>query len=202
MRSSKVRPLSPEQQALVEAAYHEGWVPRWTRKIVSYAFLQSFGIKREDAVGEAWVIVVKAAASWEDGLGSTFRSYAMTGMKRFLMTRLKNSVSGKNVWIEMPTQRDVKYAKPMSDVLPDHRSTSDPLSLLATWCSPEYASQRKFLDWRTRIVLYLHSVERLSFKEIGPLLGVSWERARKLEEVAREKMEWSRSKSLTEQRAS
>lgn len=175
-RRTKAARLTAAQRRLVEGEVAAGWVEPWARACVPPALLRHHSM--EEAVAEAWLLVVRAASIWRPGLGATFRSFAMSGVKKYLPVTLGRKVANRGVWAEMPQFEEGDLAGAAAD---RRRPPGPPDPLLRDWCSDEYRALRRGLGWRARLVIYLRYVECWTLQEVGDVLGVHRERVRQIE---------------------
>lgn len=151
-------------------------VPEWARRAVG----------RDAVEQEARLAVTKAACDWNPELypGVPFGAFARIGVRLHLRGLWDRLAAKGCVWAAMPVFEDGGG--------PDPEDYRDPHGerLLHLWFDPDYAEQRRCLDMRRRLLLYLRTVEGLTLEETGECLGTSRERVRQLE--------WSAGRKLAE----
>lgn len=148
------------------------------------AMLRTLG--REQFEQEAWLAVCKAAHDFDPVkyLGVPFGAFARLGVRKHLTGTVCRTATKYGVWRTMPElDGDTGEQLEAADY---RRESADPA--LAAWCSADYARQRRCLDWRSRIVLYLRAVEGWTLEEAGEALAVTRERIRQVEEKAVRKL--------------
>jgi RNA polymerase sigma factor (sigma-70 family) len=126
--------------------------------------------------------VVKAAHDFDPVKypGVPFAAFAFNGV-RLHMRSFARQLGRPETWWTMPASREDGAS--MEGEIPDHRDPV-PDRLLRAWCDEDYARQRRCLDWRARLVLYLRTVEGMTLDETGECMGVTRERVRQLEDRA------------------
>ena len=132
---------------------------------------------------EAWRAVVVAAARWDPTRGAPFGAFAWLGVAQFLRGRVMREAARYGVWRELPAGADILVGSDEGGVPlepADHRAASAVHPTLAAWCDEDAARQRRRLDPRSRLVLYLRLVEGWSNPEIGSYFGISRERVRQV----------------------
>ena len=179
-RPARRAPLTAARQDLALSA--EAWLWQELRG-VPFALVRVFG--RDTFEQEARVAAAKAAADFDPAAfpGVPFGAFARRGVRLHLRGVVARLAMKFPVWREMP-------ADPAGGSFPDpadHRPAGGDPALRA-WCSDDYRDQRRCLDWRTRVLLYLRTVEGWTLDEVAAPLGVSRERVRQLETKAAQKL--------------
>lgn len=183
-------PLTPEQQ---------GWVEehRWVAFAVANEFPNRLPwIAYEDVVGAGFEGLVRAAQTFDPARGNQFSTYAFwwakAKIRRFLrgergrgMAVPENRKEFKRTG-ELVSSRGGEEWDQGAEVADFRRAETDPA--LKLWCSPDYAEQRRCLDWRSRVLLYLRTVAAMTLEEVGECMGITRERVRQLEEEAARKL--------------
>ena len=186
-RKFLIVPLTAEQRALAESEVTQTWVhtairracPAWLVKQLNWLELKQI----------AAVAICKATTTWAPQAGTTFRDYAWNAVKwEVIKTRVVSSRTVE-VWREMEfAVSDSGQTESDAARLADHRRDCADNPTLHAWCSPDYTEQRRCLDWRSRIMLYLLAVEGWSKQEISETFGVSRMRVMQIEEEAVRKL--------------
>lgn len=180
-------PLAPDRQALAlteteQVAQFARYAPQWLTRLAG----------RDTIEQELWMAVLTAAADFDPvkNPGVPFGAFARQACKWCLLNLRRDWGQRQSVWQGMPTNDECQA---MGDELPDHRPLADSPAFHA-WFDEDYKRQRRFLDWRSRIVLYLRYVEGWTLEEVGDALGVSRERVRQVEGKAGRKLAAARSR--------
>lgn len=185
------RPLSDERRAMLEAEVKAGWLRPWVFTVVPHWIIRRAGL--DVCLSMAEEQMMTAANGWRPDAGSQFRSFLMEGIKRFLPHKVLRALGKPNVWRQMPETED---GEQLSSSLVDHRESA-PERALRHWCSDDYSRQRRCLDWRRRVILYLRCVEGWTLEEVADTLTVlTRERVRQLEESATAKLAAFRTRDL------
>lgn len=176
LRLKRRAPLTPEQLTLVAST--DRWlyqeivrVPKWV-----------LSIHGRDAVEqEARLSVCKAAHDFDPVKhpGVPFGAFARRGVRLHLLGLRYRTADRLRVWSTMPVSAIESGELVPHDQADYRRNSPDPN--LSIWCDQDNVAQRKCLDMRSRLVLFLRYVECWTLDEIGSALGISWERVRQIE---------------------
>lgn len=141
---------------------------------------------RDEVASAIRLAVVKAAADYDPVAhpGVPFPAFAFNGV-RLAMRGFARELGKPAVWWPMPHGDDGDEL--FDRLIPDYRDPA-PERLLRAWCDEGYAAQRQCLDMRSRVLLYLRTVEGWTLEEVGDVLGVTRQRVRQLEERACRKL--------------
>ena len=165
-------PLTAEQRALAESEVTQTWVHTAIRRS-SPAWLVK-GLNWDELKQIAAVAICKATTTWVPQAGTTFRDYAWNAVKWEVIKIRVVCGRSASVWREMEsTVSDSGQMESDAARIADHRRDCADNPTLHAWCSPDYTEQRRCLDWRSRIVLYLLAVEGWSKQEISETFGAS-----------------------------
>lgn len=189
-RLKRRAPLTPEQLALVASA--ERWLYQEIFRLPKWLVL----LHGRDAIEqEARLAVCKAAHDFDPVKhpGVPFGAFARRGVYLHLLGIKYRSAERLSVWGTMPVAtRHGEEDMPIDST--DHRrNSSEPT--LTIWCDPDNVAQRKRLDMRSRVILFLRYVECWTLDEIGCAIGISWERVRQIEIAALARMKRMRERT-------
>lgn len=123
---------------------------------------------RADFEQEAVLAVCKAAAAFDPIKFPTvpFNAFARLGIRQHFRGLIRDLIRGKLVWASQPPLFPDGVAIEFPDV---GGWPGGP----APWFAPENVFQRRRLDWRARIILYLRVAEHWTQTEVAQTLGVS-----------------------------
>lgn len=177
-RRNIVAPLTPDQQELVEAELARGWVRPEVCSLAAPWLVRAVGWDDLHQTGE--VAVAEAAMTFDPVArpGVPFGAYARQLVRWRLWSLRRVLAKSYRAWYGMPTDAEGWQPDPA-----DHRPDC-PDPALWLWCSPDYSAQRRCLDWRSRVLLYLRTVEGMTLREVADALGVSAQRANQIEDKA------------------
>lgn len=181
-RTRTVAPLDSERQQLVVDEIARKWVYAEVRNLSPWWLVKQHGYDELNAVGIA--AIVESAETYRDEFGVPFGAYARQ-LVRWTFWKLTRTLTKEiRAWNEMRlVSRDDGETSQLSTIVPDHRRYC-PSPALHLWCSLDYSEQRRCLDWRSRIALYLLAVEGMNLSEAGESLGITRERVRQIEKRA------------------
>jgi len=167
--------LTPEQQKLVVDFVARGWVQKEIRRRVPQWLLQQAGWDE----CESWAMFAVCRAAFRfDPIkypNVPFDAFAVKGVRIWLKKIRCKYATAPKLWGHAFDEE--------LERLVDHRSEDRP-SPLMMWCEKENADQRRCLDWRRRIMLYLRTVEGWSQQEVGDLFGACRQRVHQIESTA------------------
>lgn len=169
-------PLSPEQRDQVALA--EQWLYQEIVHLPKWLVLRH---GRDAIEQEARLAVCKAAHDFDPvkHSGVPFGAFARRGVRLHLLGLRYRTADRLRVWSTMPVSAIESGELVPHDQADYRRNSPDPS--LSIWCDQDNVAQRKCLDMRSRLVLFLRYVECWTLDEIGSALGISWERVRQIE---------------------
>lgn len=186
-RKFLVVPLTKEQKELAEEEIRHKWIytaikrcaPKWLVHAIGYEELNQIGM----------LAVCQASKTWKPFEGTEFMDYAWNAVKWEIAKRRIVYNRNVSVWREMEfVTSDTGSKESYAELEPDHRRDCHDHPTLHLWCSPDYSEQRRCLDWRSRILLYLLTVEGWTKAEVSEVLGVSRMRVMQIEDEAVRKL--------------
>lgn len=147
---------------------------------------------------EAYLALCVAAAAYRPDKypGVTFGAFARLGLRMHLRGLLQRLGERHPLWWQFPDRDsphddgpDSSYRRlsRFAEEVPDIR-TADVDPLLSAWHDEDAKAQRKYLDVRSRVILYLAYVECWSHTEISRTLRLSKERVGQLIERAADRL--------------
>lgn len=174
-------PLTADQQQLV--LDFDRRLPGLVRECPEWLVAR---LGRDEVESCIRLAVVKAAHDFDPVANPNvpFAAFAFNGV-RMAMRSFGRELGKPAVWWTMPVSADDGAS--MEGEIPDHR---DPVAdrLLKAWCDEDYTRQRKCLDWRSRVLLYLRTVAAMTLEEVGECMGITRARVQQLEEKAARKL--------------